>query len=338
MKHIQNWESVVFIGNEWSTLRYKNIAEGSLLMFKINLDGSGYCELECGKDYEVDYKAGKIKRTENSAIGDYKNSPFYGCEVFNHEPYCGNWGNYPFTVYVNYEFYEVGNTLVEDEAIRITAINGTPKINQSRFFQKLLKGEEINYMVAGDSISTGCEAILKEQSYFCRFANKLERVTGGKVNVICKAVGGENSTKAASHFEADVKDAKPDLVTISLGINDMCCHGETQDSPSEITLEEFHQNLSFMIDTAHRIGAEVILITNAVPNPCWKFTSRMAYLFPEEMRSVAKEYGLPIADNWKLWENELSNGKTLSDLLLNDVNHPTTYGHSLYAQMLFTLI
>lgn len=338
MRRIQNWESLVFIGGEWKSLRYNSIVPDSFNMFTINLDGSGYTEFECGKDYEVNFMKGKIRRLENSRIGDYRNSPFYNCEIFNHEPYNGQWGNYPFMVYVNYEFEEETNILTEDEAHRITALGGLPSFAEGNVFKKLLKGEKINYMVSGDSISTGCEAILKEQSYFMRFANKLERVTGGKVNVVCKAVGGENSTKAASHFEADLADAKPDLVTISFGVNDMCCHGDTQSSPPEVTLEDFHKNLSFMIEAAQKTGAEVILITNAIPNPAWKFTSFSAPDFPEEMRRVAREYNIPLADNWKLWESELCHGKTLSDILLNDVNHPTTYGHELYAQMLLTLI
>ena len=47
---------------------------------------------------------------------------------------------------------------------------------------------------------------------------------------------------------------------------------------------------------------------------------------------------MPLADVQALWERELAHGKRLCDLLLNDVNHPTSYGHYLYAAMLETLI
>lgn len=338
MKCMQNLESVVLTGTEWSSLRYHDILSDSLSMFTVNLDGTGHKDFEIGKDYEVDFKAGKIRRTDTSRIGNYADSPFYGCEIFNHEPYNGQWGNYPFMVYVSYEFESDTNILTCDEAKKITLTGGYSGICGMPFFKKLLSGKEINYTVCGDSISTGCEAILKEHAYFMRFADKLERITDGKVNVINKAVGGENSTAGAAHFLSDIEDSKPDLVTIAYGVNDMCVHGESQSSPSEVSAEKFHENIIFMIETAQKSGADVILITNVIPNPCWKFTSANAGDYPQEMRKIAKQYKLPLADNWKLWENELKHGKTLHDLLLNDVNHPTSYGHGLYSQMLFTLI
>ena len=338
MKRMQDWESLVLTGTEWSRLRYREIEPGSLQMFTIQLDGSGYREFECGKDFEIDFREGKLRRTPASQIGDYRNSPFFGCDVFNHEPYNGNWGNYPFTVYVRYIYNDEANTLTEDIAKQITVKGGLPLVKDMAVYQKLLRGEEITYTVIGDSISTGCEAIEKRHAYFSRFADKLERVTGGKIQIVNKAIGGENSAKGATHFIADLEDSNPDFITIAYGINDMCVHGEDREGPSEISIREFHDHLAFMIENARKRNAEVILVTDAIPNPAWKFTSKKEYEFPEETRRLAREYGVPLADNRKLWESELEHGKTLHDLLLNDVNHPTTYGHGLYAQMLFSLI
>ena len=56
------------------------------------------------------------------------------------------------------------------------------------------------------------------------------------------------------------------------------------------------------------------------------------------LRTLAQKEKVPLADVQALWERELAHGKRLCDLLLNDVNHPTSYGHYLYAAMLETLI
>ena len=340
MKRSQDWESAVFVGNEWSKLRYREIEPGSVYMFTVNLDGSGYREFEYGKDYEVDFKEGRIRRTSESLIGDYKNSHFFGDNNFNHNDYGkGNYGNYPFTVYVSYVFDDESNILTEDVAKRITTEAGFPLIRDMEAFKKLRNGGEITYTVIGDSISTGSEAIYKRHAYFSRFAKKLESVTGGVVNVVNKAVGGENSINGSAHFMSDIGESDPQLITIAYGINDMhLINGENHIGDSLVPLKEFHDRIAFMIESAQRKNIEIILITNAIPNPSWKFASSREYEYPEEMRRIAKEYGLPLADTRKLWESELEHGKTVNDLLLDDINHPTTYGHGLYAKMLCSLI
>ena len=340
MKRSQDWESLVFTGADWSNLRYHDIEPGSVHMFTVNLDGSGYREFEYGKDYEADFKEGRLRRMPESRIGDYKNSPFFGKNNFNHNNYGkGNYGNYPFTVYVSYVYDDETNILTEDIAKRITADHGLPLVRDTEAFKKLKGGGEITYTVIGDSISTGSEAIYKRHAYFSRFAKKLESVTGGTVKVVNKAVGSENSINGFAHFMSDIEESNPQLITIAYGINDMhLINGENHVGDSLVSLKEFHDHIAFMIENAQRKNIEIILITNAIPNPSWKFASSHEYEYPEEMRRIAKEYGLPLADTRKLWESELEHGKTVNDLLLDDINHPTTYGHGLYAEMLASLI
>ena len=330
MKRSQDWESLVFYGNDWSKLRYRDIEPASVYMFTVDLDGSGYREFECGKDYEVDFKEGKIRRTPESLIGDYKNSHFFGDNNFNHNDYGkGNYGNYSFTVYVSYVFDDESNVLTEDIAKRITTEAGFPRIRDMKAFKRLQEGGEITYTVIGDSISTGSEAIYKRHAYFSRFAKKLEAVTKGTVKVVNKAVGSENSVNGFSHFITDIDDSDPQLITIAYGINDMhLVNGENHIGDSLVPVKEFHDHIVRMIENAN----------NAIPNPSWRFCSARENEYPEEMRRIAKEYNLPLADTRKLWESELKYGKTVNDLLLDDINHPTTYGHGLYAQMLFSLI
>lgn len=338
MKRIQDWESLVLTGEEWNRLRYHDVQPGSLTVFTVALDGTGYREFTEGADYAVDWAGGRLRRLPDSSIGDYANSPFYGKAIFNHEDYNGQWGSYPFMIYVSYTYEADGNILTEDEARRITLSAGLPDLRGSSTLRRLLAGESLTYMVYGDSISTGAEAIRLEHAYFTLFANRLMRCTGGRVTVVNKAVGGTNSDGGRANFAAALEEVKPDLVSIAYGVNDMCVHGEDQSGPSEVTPERFEENITAMVEAARAAGAEVVLITNLIPNPGWKFTCVHADAFPERMRCVARRLGVPLADTWRLWENENTHGKRGHDILLNDVNHPTTYGHGLYAQMLYTLI
>lgn len=337
MKRFQDWESAVMLGEDFSTLRYHDIVPGSVSVFAIANGEHRY--FECDKDFEVDYKAGKIRRLPESPIGDYKNSPFYAQEVFNHEIYNGNWGNYPYMVYISYQYEGDTNALLEDEAKRVTLEGALPLLTDTKAFQSLKRGETIRYLVYGDSISTGCEAAEEPHSYFRLFADKLERITGGKVEIINKAVGGENSRGGLTRFAEALAEANPHLVSIAYGMNDMCIHSDDkQTALSEVSREEYRGNIVGMLNAARDAGADVFLITNCIPNPCWKFTSLRAGDYPAEMRAIARDYNVPLADVWAFWERELKTGKTLHDLLLNDVNHPTTYGHQMYAAVLNTLI
>ena len=66
MKRFQDWESAVMLGEDFSTLRYHDIVPGSVSVFAIANGEHRY--FECDKDFEVDYKAGKIRRLPESEL------------------------------------------------------------------------------------------------------------------------------------------------------------------------------------------------------------------------------------------------------------------------------
>ncbi|MBP3388518.1 MAG: SGNH/GDSL hydrolase family protein [Clostridia bacterium] len=347
MKRVQTCESLVLIGTEWTQLRYRDILGNTAEVMMEDFAGisNSGCFAEVmfegvtrrsfvpGRDYELDEKNGRIRRTPNSTMPDYTNSVFYGKEVFNHEEYNGRWGNYPYMVYISYIYESSDNQLVEDDARHIACQWNGPR--PERTLRRLMAGESLNYLVYGDSISTGCEALYLKDTYFARFADRLQRVTGGTVNICNASIGGETSREGVARFEAALQTHDPDLVSIAYGMNDMCVK---PGRPTDLTVEQYTDNIRTMLNMARAHGAEVILITNCLPNPRWCYTSAAHKEFAVGLRKLAKEEQVPLADVQALWERELAHGKTLSDLLLNDVNHPTSYGHYLYAAMLETLI
>lgn len=120
MKKVQTCESLVLTGTDWVSLRYHHILEDTAevmiedfsgitnpVFAECMFDGVSRRIFVAGRDYELDGLHGRIRRTPHSAIRDYTENVFYGQETFNHEPYNGRWGSYPFMVYISY-IYEDG--------------------------------------------------------------------------------------------------------------------------------------------------------------------------------------------------------------------------------------
>ena len=103
-------------------------------------------------------------------------------------------------------------------------------------------------------------------------------------------VSGNKSTDMIARFQHDVLDRKPDLITISVGVNDVW-HGfydhPKGDGPLGIPLEAYIQNVDQMCERATKANARVILLTatlieedvNSPENKkAWAYTKALADL------------------------------------------------------------
>ncbi len=145
------------------------------------------------------------------------------------------------------------------------------------------------------------------------------------INVIVTAIGGENSTSGAARF-ADVLAHRPDVVTIDYGLNDR-----------RIGLEQVRQNWGAMIQAALAAGSRVMLLTptpditqrqDADPAARQELRDHAA-----QIRELAAEYGVGLADSFAACQRYLADGGDLSDLL-SWSNHPNAAGHALVAREL----
>lgn len=82
----------------------------------------------------------------------------------------------------------------------------------------------------------------------------------------------------------------------------------------------FQQGIDYIVDGED--GTIFRLASGAIPD--W--------------RRLANQYEVALADVQKLWLAELAAGKSNASLLMNNVNHPNEYGHSLYARALAELL
>ena len=146
------------------------------------------------------------------------------------------------------------------------------------------------------------------------------------VNVIVTAVGGENSERGASRFEAEVLCHRPDVLTLDYGLNDR-----------RIGLAQAGSSWRSMIVRALERDVKVLLLT-----PTGDVTQRHDAGSRErrdleqhaaQIRALAQEYGVGLVDSLAAFNRYCDDGGDLSDLL-SWANHPSRTGHEIVAREL----
>ena len=148
-----------------------------------------------------------------------------------------------------------------------------------------------------------------------------ERFAFAVINVIVTAVGGENSESGAGRFEADGLTHRPDIVTIDYALNDR-----------GLGLAKAERAWRRMIELALSKNVKVILLTPThdvltlrTGNPEWSVELPK---HAEQVRRLAAEYGLALADSYEAFNRYIAAGGEVIDLL-SHVNHPNRLGHQL---------
>jgi acyl-CoA thioesterase I len=151
-----------------------------------------------------------------------------------------------------------------------------------------------------------------------------ERFPFAVINVIVTAIGGENSEGGAARFETEALCHRPDVLTIDYALNDR-----------DIGLERAETAWRSMIEAALRRGVKVILLTPTHDQFSLRSgdpaTSKDLGRHAEQVRRLATEYHLGLADSHAAFHRYIDTGGYLLDLL-SHVNHPNSFGHRLVAQ------
>ena len=143
------------------------------------------------------------------------------------------------------------------------------------------------------------------------------------INVICTAIGGENSSQGETRFESDVLVHKPDVLFIDYALNDR-----------GIGLEKSKEAWEEMINKALKEKVKVILLT---PSP----DQRVEILEPgnpldqhaAQIKSLAENHGIGMADSHAAFKERVQKGDSLS-YYMSQVNHPNKNGHQIIADEL----
>ncbi len=213
----------------------------------------------------------------------------------------------------------------------------TPQFDSSRLPKTIakLKGKQkLTIAVSGDSISYGLNASgLVGASPFMPIypelvAGQLRATYGTKVELFNRAIGGWNINHGLSDLDKLIAQ-KPDLVVVAYGMNDV---GYRNPDAYRSGVEKLIRRLR-----EANPAVEVILVATMLGNDQWTHTPREMFpRYRDALKSLVGD-GIALVDLTSLW-TEMLKRKRDCDLTGNGVNHPSDFGHRVYASAILSLL
>lgn len=207
--------------------------------------------------------------------------------------------------------------------------------------QKLSRGEAVNVVCLGDSISAGWTASGYEYVFLPPYCPPyFDLVTDymsakfGNINASNFSVGGMTSGWGCDSKQInDVISKNPDFLIIAFGMND----GSNGDG---VPVSVFKNNVKAIIDGVRNANpeCEVLLVSTMLPNAEVGYSLGVSILYNQKnyltaLTALENEYeGVAVADVTTPHEYLLSK-KQFKDMSSNNINHPNDYVHRLYAQV-----
>ena len=157
------------------------------------------------------------------------------------------------------------------------------------------------------------------------------------IDIINAGVGGDTTNSVKTRFKRDVLDKKPDIVFISLGVNDCAI-----DMSRYVDLETYKANMAYFIDECEKIGARVIVniptpvvdaqyLTRHEKEPFEPYggPNGIVTVYADACREVAIEKGVAFADLNAYFQG-LDGGYAK---YFPDGVHPSDTGYKMYAEV-----
>jgi len=200
--------------------------------------------------------------------------------------------------------------------------------------EKLRSRQKLSIAFSGDSITYGMNssgvvcASPFMPAYPDLIAAQLRETYGGEVQVVNRAVGGWGVSDGLADVD-NLMQHQPDLVLIAYGMNDV----------KHRNPETYREGIRQMISRIKEAqpDAEIILLSSMVGNEHWTSTPRD--MFPKYRDALESLCGdrVSLVDLTAIW-SEMLNRKRHCDLTGNGVNHPTDFGHRVYASAVLSLL
>lgn len=160
-----------------------------------------------------------------------------------------------------------------------------------------------------------------------------------KIEIVNAGISGHKSTDMLARFQRDVLDKKPDLLTISVGINDIwhgfmpAGHHPAGYGPRRVPLEDYRRNVESMIQAARRAGVEVVLFTTTIFEDDPKSIRNLrAASYNDAIRELARKYDLRVADQYRAFMDAWSANRATGAKLTTDQVHLAPAGDTLMAR------
>lgn len=188
--------------------------------------------------------------------------------------------------------------------------------------------ENVKKIVAiGDSVVYGRIDPL-EGGWVYRLRKWFEAQRPSENAVFNLGIGGETSTGLLRRFRRECIVRNPDLILLSVGVND-CRHIGSPSKPLITNLEKFSQNIGTLLTIAKKITSKVVFVSMVPVDEARTTPIRGLYhyladqqIFANHTKTICQYYNVPYVDNFSRW---LSNKRYVE--LLADGLHPNTLGH-----------
>ena len=200
--------------------------------------------------------------------------------------------------------------------------------------EKLRAKQKLTIGVSGDSITYGLNAsgLVLAPPFMPIYpelvASQLRDRYGSEVALFNRAVGGWAVPNGLGDLDK-LMAHEPDLVIIAYGMNDV----------GRRNPEAYQKGIQEMISRIQsaRPDTEIILVATMLGNDQWQHTPRE--MFPKYRDALATQCreGVALADLTSLW-SEMLKRKRDCDLTGNGVNHPSDFGHRVYASAILSLL
>ncbi len=149
-----------------------------------------------------------------------------------------------------------------------------------------------------------------------------------KITIVNAGISGQATDAGLARLDKDVLSKKPDLVTVSFGLNDM----------TRIPLETYKKNLIEITKRCQAANAKVVLCTPQaiIDTPGRERTKLVAYV--EALKEAAKEAGAAVCNQLEAGEAFRNKDAWNWRLTLSDQFHPNMDGHKFMAQELCKVV
>lgn len=205
---------------------------------------------------------------------------------------------------------------------------------------KLKAGGKIRVLAWGDSVTNG--GYLPEPGkdrWQEQFVRRLrERFPKAEIELITEAWGGRNTDSyfkeppgSVHNYQEKVLNVKPDLI-VSEFVND-----------AGLDEAGTFRRYARIRDDFKAIGAEWVILTPHYVRPDWMFLKSETNidedprLYVKALRKFTAENGIALADGSLRYGRLWRQGIPYSTLMMNCINHPNAFGHSLFADALMGL-
>jgi len=189
----------------------------------------------------------------------------------------------------------------------------------------------IVYVALGDSTVEGEGASRQDASYVGRLHARLRSIYPA-ARMVNLGIGGATSTDVAIAQVRRAVAAGPDLVTLSVGPNDIT---------RRVPVERFEQRIGEILGTLQRETTAVVVV-NLLPDlavtPRFRSTEarevvgRQAVLFNEALRRQAVAHGAEVVDLYTASQKEVPERP---ELVSADGYHPSDAGYQRWAELMW---